>query len=186
MREVITFICQPRSGSTNLANWFCKKRQINPPYDSYVEYEPLTNPNTPHYNLDILQKDIDRKYLIVKEVYWPGHDFSNLIAGSNKLVILSRTDFKAQGESFMQATTTDNWGTLWKWEPQHFNQETLSKLETIRKEFKHQFLGKGHFEITYEELYIDRTIERLLKYLEWSYLDSSDWPFGKKYRLVDR
>jgi len=181
-REVITLICQPRTGSTNLANWFCKKRQINAPYDSYVEYEPLTNPTTPHYNLNILEKEVDRKYLIIKEVFWPEHDFTDLIACSDKVVVLSRTDFEAQGQSFMQASATGNWGTFWAWSPEYYNRRTLNKLEILREEFKHQFLDKGHFEITYEELYMDRNIERLLEYLEWSYLDSSDWPFSKKYR----
>lgn len=182
---LITLLCQPRSGSTNLANWICKKRGINPPYDAYIEYEPLTNPNLDHYDPEILKKTFDRPYLVIKETYTVGFDYTDLLERSDKVVILYRENKQEHLESFLHAKATGEWFEKWRWEDTYYNESEAAYLFKLRDMFEQLYIGKGYFETTYERLYYRKEIKDLLTYLEWEELYSLDWPFGSKDRIQE-
>ena len=83
---VITIIAEPRSGSTNLANWFYFNKNFT------LLFEPITSPEWKWYKHDVSPKLLKYKtsHLLVKEIFRPDVDFSELVEISDKLIILYR------------------------------------------------------------------------------------------------
>jgi hypothetical protein len=86
---VITILAEPRSGSTNLANWFKSNKNFT------VLQEPL-NKNGMSYKKDIPVDKwfYDTSHLLIKEIYTPDKNLKELIQFSDKIIILYRFPFK--------------------------------------------------------------------------------------------
>ena len=123
---VITVLAEPRTGSTNLANWFFQKENFTVFYEplndvmrQYGQYKGESSPKLWKY---------DTKHLLIKEIY--GVDKSQLeeiISISDRLIILYRENTKLQEESLKMAVHTNNWDRNWSYHTKIINR--LSKID---------------------------------------------------------
>jgi hypothetical protein len=178
---VITILAEPRSGSTNLGNWFNSNK------DFTVLQEPL-NKNGKSYKNDIpISKwNYNTIHLLVKEIYTPDKNLKELIEFSDKIIILYRENKNEQLESWLVAGTTNNWGDKW----------ANSKIGIPHKELKVEYFNKmvngfereyrsnsNMFVMSYEELYYNNGFEKIVNYLNIDSVKNIDFPYGEKYRL---
>lgn len=178
---VVSLICEPRSGSTNLANWFLQFKEFS------VLFEPISNPNTKWFKDNIPPKDwvYGTNHLLVKEVYNTLNEFDDLIKISDKVLCLYRENEKEQIESYCNSVKTNNWSSHWKYNEKFIDSDVKIFFEKLKKTFSEKYLNKSFFEISYEELYYNNGIEKVIEYLEIPILNMSNFPYGKKYRIND-
>lgn len=173
---VITFLCEPRSGSTNFTNWFYGKKNISVlylPSDNKSKWYLKETPKNYKYNTE---------FLIVKEDYYPEKNFDELIEISTKTVLLYRENISEQIESWINSKKTNNWDGKWVFKSyDDINEEKYFKY--LKSEFYKNFLSKDYFKISYEELYYKNGFDSVLKYLKIPSLENAGWPYGEKYRL---
>lgn len=167
----ILLLCEPRSGSTNLANWFYLHKKIT------VLFEPISNTKNP-----LKEFSFQTEHLLVKETFNNYDRFDNLINDYDKLICLYREDFKNQFESWINAKKTDNWDGQYIFNSQYdLNEETFFK--NLKQSFKEKFIDKKYFSISYEDLYYENGIEKIIEYLGLDFLKIENWPVGFKYRI---
>lgn len=177
---IITILSEPRSGSTNLTNWFYQNKSFT------TFFEPL-NPSSKWFmkNLQAQDYSYDTEHLCIKEVYYPHKNWKNIIDMSDKIIILYRKDFKKQLESFLNAVRTLNWNSEYMYE--HY--DTLSTKGNIeyfgqlKNEFKEKYIDADLFKISYEELYFGNKFQNIVDYLDLDCVKNINFPVGKKYRL---
>jgi hypothetical protein len=183
---IITILAEPRSGSTNLANWFLQKEDFTVFYEplnigmkQYNQYKGETFPKTWKY---------DTKHLLAKELY--GVDtikLKELISISDKLILLYRENTELQEESFKMAVYTGNWGRNWSYNPKVINR--LSKMNinwftNLKSNFKSEYLNNdSYFKISYEELYYNNGFQRIVDYIGLPEVQNIGFPYGTKYRV---
>jgi len=102
---VITIIAEPRSGSTNLANWFIYNKNFT------ILYEPITSADRIWYKNKISPKlwIYETPHILIKETYDTTSDFSELMEISDKVIILYREDTIEQTQSWLNSIKTNNW-----------------------------------------------------------------------------
>lgn len=179
---VITLLCEPRSGSTNLANWFYLNRNFT------TLFEPL-NPISEWYQKDINPKDYKytTEHLCVKEVYYPHKQWDDLIKASDKIIVLYRENEIEQIESFINAIETKNWDGQYIYKGA--KEETINNKTSYFKTLKQEFYNKyctvdNYFKISYEDLYQRNKFQHLLDYLDLG-LKNEKFPYGVKYRITN-
>jgi len=174
----ITIIAEPRSGSTNLANWFYFKQ------DFTVLFEPITNKNLRWYkNGEHIDKwKYDTPNLLVKEVYNDYHFFDELINKSDKVIILFRENEKKQSESWINAKKTNNWDKNWI-DKGIADEMEFEFFKQLKKSFFEKFLTKNYFNISYEDLYYNNGFGKIIEYIGIDTLENYGFPYGKKYRI---
>ena len=181
---VITIIAEPRSGSTNLANWFFNKKDFS------VLFEPISNPKIQWYKNGehpALWK-FNTPHLLVKETLNDKTDFSELIKISDKVIVLYRENKEEQFESWLNAVKTNNWDSSWKRIENTFVIDTKYKdnfryLEAIKSEMKNSYLDKDYFRISYEELYYNNGFQKIVDYINLDSVKNDNFPYGQKYRI---
>lgn len=183
---VITALCEPRSGSTNLAKWFKMKEN----FTSFIE--PLNTVSRDYRGFKkIFDWSYNTKHLFIKEVYRPSNKawskkFDELIEFSDKIIILHRENKEEQIESWLNAIKTNNW--IHKWSVGEsgnpYREEDLIYLNNTIKEFKEKYFNNPNFlNITYEELYQSTNgIKRLIDFVGLEELTDDGFPFGERYR----
>jgi hypothetical protein len=175
---VITILAEPRSGSTNLANWFALNKNFT------VLFEPITCSECDWYKHGTPPKSwrYIKPHLLVKEIYRPGIDFSELIEISDKLIILYRKNIIEQTESWLNAVKTNSWHKQWV-----FKEELIQNRDTtfneIKDGIKKEYLDKDYFNISYEELYYNGGFQKIVDYLELECVKNENFPVGEKYRI---
>lgn len=176
---IITIIAEPRSGSTNLANWFLNKKEFT------ILYEPITNPNMEWYQNGTSPKfwKYDTSNIIIKETYYPDIDFSELIQISDKVIILYRENEKEQIESWLNANKTKNWDKEWVFKEELIKELDYSFFIQIKNRIKKEYLDKNYFKISYEELYYNNGFQKVVDYINLDYIKNENFPYGKKYRI---
>ena len=176
---VITILAEPRSGSTNLANWFYFNK------DFTILYEPITSPKWKWYKHGVSPKLWEYKtlHLLVKESFKPDVDFSELIEISDKVIILYRENISEQTESWLNANKTNNWDKAWVFKENLIKDEDASYFNQIKKGLKENYLNKDYFNISYEELYYNDGFQKILDYLNMDELENKNFPYGTKYRI---
>jgi hypothetical protein len=176
---VITILAEPRSGSTNLANWFYFNK------DFTILYEPITSPKWKWYKHGVSPKLWEYKtlHLLVKESFRPDVDFSELIEISDKVIILYRENISEQTESWLNANKTNNWDKAWVFKENLIKDEDASYFNQIKKGLKENYLNKDYFNISYEELYYNDGFQKILDYLNMDELENKNFPYGTKYRI---
>jgi hypothetical protein len=175
---VITVIAEPRSGSTNFANWFYSKKNFT------VLFEPMTNPNIRWYKGDIPPSEwkYSTEHLFVKETLGNGLHFSALLAISDKVILLHRDNEQEQIDSWLNAKTTGNWDLPWASHSIEDKQEE-KLFKEVKRVFKEHYLDKDYFRVSYEELYYGSGFKKVLEYLSIEGLENIGFPYGKKYRV---
>jgi hypothetical protein len=176
---IITIIAEPRSGSTNLANWFYFQKNFT------ILFEPITSPQWEWYKNGIPPKLWEYKtpHLLVKEIFRPDVDFSELIEISDKTIVLYRENASEQTESWLNANKTNNWDKRWVFKPDLIKNENPSYFNEIKKGIKEEYLNKNYFNISYEELYYNNGFQKILDYLDIDELENKNFPLGRKYRI---
>lgn len=171
---VITIISEPRSGSTNFANWFYFNKNFTTlfiPSDPQSKWYKSESPKDYEY---------DTNHLLIKEDYYHYKNFDELISISDKLICLYRENTDEQIESWINAITTKNWDNQWVSKNIKNINETNFFIE-LKNSYKKEYLDKDYFKISYEELYYNNGINRIKEYIK---VDGfGDFPIGKKYRI---
>ena len=137
---VITILAEPRSGSTNLANWFYSNKNFT------TFFEPL-NPVSKWFKnyVNPSEYKYKTKHLVLKEIYYPHKDWTELIEISDKIILLYREGYELQLESFLNSVLTNNWDKEYIFKPNHSpivveKIEYFSKLKSEFKSNKEKFL----------------------------------------------
>jgi hypothetical protein len=171
---VITILAEPRSGSTNLANWFYFNKNFTTlfvPSDPQSKWYKPESPKNYKYN---------KNHLLIKEDYYHHKNFDELISISDKIILIYRENTEEQIESWTNAITTKNWDNQWVSNSIKNINETQFFIE-LKNSFKKEYLNKDYFKISYEELYYNDGINRIKEYIK---IDGfGNFPIGKKYRI---
>ena len=177
---VITILAEPRSGSTNLTNWFYFNKNFT------TLFEPA-NPGSKWYQNEIVPKDYkyNTKHLCIKEIYYPGINWDLLLNISDKIIVLYRENGQEQLESFLNSVKTNNWHSNYVYKPVEniFLTEKANYFNTLKKEFKENYIDKEFFTISYEELYYKNGFQKIVTYLELECVQNENFPVGVKYRV---
>lgn len=175
---VITILAEPRSGSTNLANWFYSNKNFTTlfiPSDPKSKWYKPESPKDYKYNTE---------HLLIKEDYYHYKNFNELIFTSDKIILLYRENTKEQIESWTNAKLTNNWDTYWVSKNIKNDNEVEFFME-LKNSFKKEYLDKDYFKISYEELYYSNGFQKIVDYINLDCIKNENFPYGKKYRLDD-
>jgi hypothetical protein len=175
---VITILAEPRSGSTNLTNWFYYNKNFE------LLFEPITCSKCDWYKHGTPPKSwrYMKTHLLVKEIYRPGVDFSELIGISDKLIILYRENITEQTESWLNAVKTNSWSNQWIFKEELIQNGDVTFFNEIKDGIKKEYLDKDYFKISYEDLYYKNKFQDLLDYIDLN-LENKNFPYGTKYRI---
>jgi hypothetical protein len=178
---VITILAEPRSGSTNLANWFNSNKNFT------VLQEPLNkNGLNLKKNVPPHKWEYDTDYLLIKEIYTPTLNLVELINLADKVILLYRVNVKEQLESWLVASETNQWSSEWISNRVVINNKDI-KIDYFNKlkyGFKNDYLNNPKFfKISYEELYYNNGFQKVLDYLNMDELENKNFPYGRKYRI---
>lgn len=179
---IITIIAEPRSGSTNLTNWFFTDK------DFTILFEPISNPNTKWYKNGLDPKDwkYETKHLLIKEVFNNTTDFKEIIDISDKVICLFREDETKQMESYYNAVKTKNWHTVWAFKKNKLviNEDEHLFFKNLKIKFKENYLtNQNYLKVSYEDLYYNNKIQIILDYIGDNKLIRDRFPYGEKYRV---
>lgn len=177
----ITILAEPRSGSTNLANWFTLYKNFT------VLKEPL-NKDSINYKKGepISEWTYDTEHFLIKEIYVPGTDLTELIDISDKVILLYRENYIEQLESWLVAVETKNW--LLKWVKHHVKvtdqQNKENFFKSLKDGFRDEYLSNfSFFKISYEELYYNNGFQKIIDYLNLDSIKNENFPYGQRYRI---
>lgn len=180
---VITILAEPRSGSTNLTNFFESNKDITILQEPLNEYGKSYKKNIP-----INRWTYNTNHLLIKEVYDPNKNLKELIQFSDKIIILYRENKNEQLESWLVAKVTNNWEGKWVNGKIHIPNKQLKveffnkMVDSFEKEYR---LNNNMFKISYEELYYNNGFEKIVNYLNIDSVKNINFPYGEKYRLVN-
>ncbi len=177
---VVTILAEPRSGSTNLTNWFYFNKNFT------ALFEPA-NSGSKWYQNETAPKDYkyDTKHLCIKEIYYPNTNWESLLSVSDKIIILHRENAQEQLESFLNSIKTNNWHTnyVYKIEENDLLNEKSIFFNSLKLEFKEKYVNEDFFTISYEELYYNNGFEKIVNYLDMDDVKNVGFPVGNKYRI---
>lgn len=178
---VITILAEPRSGSTNLTNWFFYNENFT------TFFEPL-NPMSMWFQKNIEPKNYQykTKHLCLKEIYYPNKNWDSIIDISDKIIVLYRENEQEQLESFINAVTTNNWDEpyIYKKKENLIIKEKTEYFNILKREFKEKYIDKDYFKISYEELYYNNGFQKIVDYLNLDCIKNENFPYGQKYRIT--
>jgi len=184
---IISILSEPRSGSSNLLFWFGQSdkfsvilepsnSEANPTYPTKVNHDVLIeNPN------DILTWKYNTEHLVIKEICDPKQNYESLISNSDKVILLYRSNFQEQLESWLMSVNTKKWGGEYFYDESIIVNRNYEFLKEIKDKIK-EYTSSGNLLISYEELYFGNGIEKLLDFIGVSNLNSIKFPYGKKFR----
>lgn len=178
---IITILAEPRSGSTNLANWFST-------YESFTVFqEPLNRRGLAFQNnKPINEWKFNTPHLLIKEIYTPTKDLKELIERSDKLILLYRENYSEQIESWLVASETDKWASYWIKNRIQINDFEPKKeyFKNLKDGFLKDYLSKSDFfKISYEKLYYQNSFQEVLDYIDLDELKNINFPYGNRYRI---
>lgn len=181
---IITILAEPRSGSTNLANWFST-------YESFTVFQEPLNKRGLGYqkNKPIKEWEFNTPHLLIKEIYTPDSDLKELIEYSDILILLYRENYSEQIESWLVASETNNWSSQWIKNRIVINNFEIKKeyFKNLKERFFKEFINKSNFfKISYEELYYKNGFQKILDYINLDELKNENFPHGSKYRIEKR
>lgn len=178
---IITILAEPRSGSTNLTNWFFFNKNFT------TLFEPL-NPVSNWFQKNIEPKNYHYKtnHLCLKEIYYPHKNWKSIIEISDKVIVLYRENAQEQLESFLNAVITDNWSEpyVYKKKENLLINEKVEYFNRLKREFKEKYVNKEYFTVSYEELYFNNGFQKIVDYLSLDCVKNENFPVGEKYRLI--
>ena len=175
---IITILAEPRSGSTNLANWFNLKKSFT------VLYEPISNPNTIWFKNNTPPNTwvYNTPNLLIKETFNGETDFTDLVNYSDKIIVLYRENILEQTQSFINCKTTGNWGGVWSYKKNYNNELYSTLFKKIKDKFRDLYINNNFFTISYEDLY-HNGFQKVIDYVNIEGITNENFPYGKKYRI---
>ena len=177
---IITIISEPRSGSTNLCNWFSLNK------DFTVLLEPY-NSKSDQYKNNLLPKEWKyyTKHFLIKEIYTKERDFTKLLEMSDKVIVLYRNNNEEQLSSWKNAVLTNNWSRKWAYSGNIDDNKNIATdhFFEIKEGIKKDFIDKDYFSISYEELYYNNGFQKVIDYLNIVGVENIGFPYGQKYRV---
>jgi LPS sulfotransferase NodH len=179
---IITILAEPRTGSTNLAYWFRLNKEFTvliEPYNPYAyDYKKEKKLNEWEYNTP---------HLLIKEIYTVLGDFNDLIVNSDKVIILHRENKKEQSESWIHANSTNNWSNSWRVNDMikyNHNNIKIDYFNNLVDGFNSNYVSnENYFKISYEELYYNNGLRKMIDYLNLDCVKNENFPFGQRYRI---
>ena len=177
---IVSLIVEPRSGSINLANSFRNDK------DFTVLFLP-SNPKSKWYINDTPKKyKYLTKHLMVKEDFYLGMDFKELLEISEKIIFLYRENGEEQTKSWINARITNNWGGHWRYNDKNmsnqiFEIESFKKMKLAFNEYTKK-ISNG-LKISYEEIYERNGFYKIRNYLGHDITQNIIFPIGERYRL---
>lgn len=174
----ILLLCEPRSGSTNLANWFYLDKRFT------VLFLP-TDPNSKWHRKESPKEYFYKtEHLLVKEDFYSGKDYSELVSMSEKIIFLFRENETDQIDSWCNSKNTGNWHNPWVYKRNTCPEEEIVFFKQLKNDFKKVMeSNQSGISISYEDLYQNFGINKIIYYLEINDLKINLWPVGKKYRV---
>jgi LPS sulfotransferase NodH len=179
---VITIIAEPRTGSTNLGKWFLTNKEFT------VLFEPLNKTSTNYKKGESVNEwKYNTNHFLIKEIYTPDICLTELIQFSDKIIILYRENKKEQSESWVMANSTDNWTESWRPNDKikyHANNTKIDYFYNLVDGFNTNYVSnENYFKISYEELYYNDGLNKIIDYLNLDCVKNVNFPFGQKYRI---
>lgn len=183
---IILIISEPRSGSTNFANWFHNHNNIE------IIFEPITNKNLKWFKngepISMWKKNGD--IMLIKEtVNLDDYDFSNLISIADKIIFLYRENMNQQLLSYTNARKNNSWDKYWdinsisNQDLENYREE-LSKIKDNYSKIKKNIIDKPIYEISYEDLYNRNKIKDVIKFLDIKI--EGTFPYGNKLGVAKK
>jgi hypothetical protein len=179
---IVTLLCEPRSGSTNFANWFYNNSDFTIFYNPDMPTKLGNSTTLKWYQNGIHPKNYEykTKHLLIKEDYYPNKNYKDFLDVSDKVILLFRENEKEQIDSWVNAVTTNNWDSHWEYKKIE-NKEQEDYFKNLKKSFKSKFLNNSnYFKISYEDLYDRNKINDVIEYLKIDITNS--FPSTKTHR----
>lgn len=189
---IITILAEPRSGSTNLTNWFYHNKNFTTFFNPDIPPENRSPLTVMWYQNGIPPKDYkyETEHLVIKEDFYHYKDYSEFIDISDKVICLYRKNEYNQIESWINAKKTNNWSNQWAYFKNDFklNEDEVIFFKELKKSFRERYLNDSiYFKISYEELYYENGFQKIVDYLNLDCVKNENFPIGKKYRIdVDK
>lgn len=172
----ILLLCEPRSGSTNFANWFSYDKRFSVLFNA-------TDPKSRWYKKEGPENyKYKTEHLIIKEDFYPFKKYSSIIEKSEKVIFLFRENEKEQIESWCNSIKTGNWDKEWIWKESNYSLSEEVFFKKLKSKFRETLENNKGISISYEDLYTRSGINKIVGYLEIDGLDKKIWPIGEKYR----
>jgi hypothetical protein len=185
---VITILAEPRSGSTNLTNWFYHNKQFTTLFNPDVPPESRSPLTVKWYQNNVPPKDYIYKtpHLCIKEDFYQNKDYSEFIEISDKVICLYRENETEQIESWINAKRTNNWSDKWRFSKNNFKTDINEVMffKQLKQSFVERYLSDSNFfKISYEELYYNNGFQKIVDYVDLECVKNEKFPIGKKYRI---
>lgn len=181
---VITILCEPRTGSTNLLNWFELHDNYSivfEPFNTPVSRKTKSSKSIIFNNIkDIKSWQFNTDNIVIKEIAYPGINYEYFLENSDKVIVLFRENYEEQNKSFLMGSATQNFFNHYSYDKSMIKHETSPYLELSKTEIK-KYFDSDYFLISYEDLYYRGKINQLINYIGNSDLNNSTFPFGSKY-----
>jgi hypothetical protein len=185
---IITLLCEPRSGSTNLTNWFYHNKQFTTLFNPDIPPESRSPLTVKWYQNNVPPKDYIYKtpHLCIKEDFYQNKDYSEFIEISDKVICLYRENETEQIESWINAKRTNNWSDKWRFSENNFKTDINEVMffKQLKQSFVERYLSDlNFFKISYEELYYNNGFQKIVDYVDLECVKNEKFPIGKKYRI---
>jgi len=185
---VITILAEPRSGSTNLTNWFYHNKQFTTLFNPDIPPESRSPLTVKWYQNNVPPKDYIYKtpHLCIKEDFYQNKDYSEFIEISDKVICLYRENETEQIESWINAKRTNNWSDKWRFSKNNFKTDINEVMffKQLKQSFVERYLSDSNFfKISYEELYYNNGFQKIVDYVDLECVKNEKFPIGKKYRI---
>jgi hypothetical protein len=180
---IITFLCEPRTGSSNLLFWFNQSLNFS------TLFEPINNPDYRKFSSHAIINDkndiqtwtYSKEHLVIKEICEPCKNYSNLLLNSDRIILLYRENYVDQIESWLSAHNNKDWGISYIYDKAKLIDKDYRFLTEIKYEMS-KYKDFGFFRVSYEELYYKNGIQKIIDYIGLDELKNLKFPYGKKYR----
>lgn len=183
---IITLLAEPRSGSTNLANWFYRNRTFTTLFNPDIKPADRNSSNTGWYQGEIHPRDYkyETEHLLIKEDYYHCKNYSSFTEVSDKVILLYRENETEQIESWINAKKTNNWDKKWLRKDKIVDLEEEAFFKQLKNSFKQDYLNKeDYLKISYEELYYRNGFQKVVDYIALDCVKNEQFPVGSKYRV---
>jgi hypothetical protein len=130
---------------------------------------------------NILTWKYNTEHLVIKEICDPKQNYESLISNSDKVILLYRNNFQEQVESWLMSVNTKRWGGEYFYNESMIVDKNYEHLIEIKEKIREYDNSKSLL-ISYEELYFENGIKKVLDYVDLIELDSIKFPYGKKFR----
>ncbi len=168
----ILILSHTRCGSTTLCKWISKELDIELDAVDYDEKK---------FN-SVFEKDNIIKKIVIEEYNPP----NEVIEKFDKVICMSRENNVDSAISFINADNKGRWHDVYEITNEWINDNKNKIIEIFYKyeDLKNRLKNKNLFEITYENMYINKTaVNKVISYLNIEnpkHLDMID--YNKKYR----